>query len=193
MSNQRLDIAGLDQNTPAQSHWLLHLMEGLILIVLGLLAVFMSPWLGTALFGWLFLAGGSAGLVTTLIMWSAPGFWWSLSSAIVTIGVGGVLFALPVLGMVTLTFLLIAFLFVEGIVTIMFALEHWRALSGRWALMLASGVVDLLLAVVILAGLPTASTWAIGLIVAVNLAFGGTALIGMALTERQRDSLAGPQ
>ena len=34
----------------------------LILIVLGLLAIFMSPWLGTALFGWLFLTGGAAGL-----------------------------------------------------------------------------------------------------------------------------------
>jgi uncharacterized membrane protein HdeD (DUF308 family) len=64
MNNRRLVIAGFDQNKPAQSHWLLHLMEGLILIVLGLLAVFMSPWLGAALFGWLFLTGGAAGSVT---------------------------------------------------------------------------------------------------------------------------------
>jgi len=190
MSNQQLDIGGSNDNAASQSHWLLHLIEGLLLIALGLLAAFMSPWFGTALFGWLFLIGGFAGLVTTIVMWRAPGFLWSLLSAIVTIGVGGMLFALPELGIVTLTFLLISFLHVEGIATIMFALEHWRQLFGKWALMLASGVVDLLLGVVILAGLPTTSTWAIGLIVAVNLAFGGMALLGMALAERRRVFLA---
>ena len=94
------------------------------------------------------------------------------------------MFALPELGLVTLPLLLIAFLVLEGIVTIMLALDHWRELSGRWGWMLASGIVDLSLVVVILIGLPTTSTWAIGLIVAVNLLFGGGAMIGMALAAR---------
>jgi uncharacterized membrane protein HdeD (DUF308 family) len=89
-------------------------------------------------------------------MWHAPGFWWSLLSAVFTMGVGGFLFAQPELGMVTLFLVLITFLILEGIVTIMFALDHWRELSGRWGLMLASGIVDLTLASVILIGLPAA-------------------------------------
>ena len=88
--------------------------------------------------------------------------------------------------MVTLFLLLMTFLVFEGIFTILFALEHRRELSGRWAWMLASGIIDLCLAGVILLGLPTTSTWAIGLIVGINLATGGAAMIGMALVARAR-------
>ena len=165
-------------------HRILYLIEGIILIVLGLLAVFMPPGVGIAFFGWLFLIGGTVGLITTLIMWRMPGFWWSLLSAISTIAAGAMVFALPELGMVTLPLLLIAFLVLEGIVTIMFALDHWRELSSRWGWMLASGIVDLSMAAVILIGLPATSTWAIGLIVAVNLLFGGIAMIRMGLAAK---------
>ena len=70
--------------------------------------------------------------------------------------------------------------------TIMFALAHRRELSGRWGWMLASGIVDLSLAAFILAGLPATAVWAIGLIVGINLLFGGVAMIAMALAGRPR-------
>jgi len=165
---------------------MLHLIEGAILVLLGVLAGFMPPWFGIALFGWLFLIGGIAGLVTTLVMRRAPGFWWSLLSAVFTMGVGAMLFWQPELGMLTLFLVLMGFLVLEGIVTIMYALDHRRELSGRWGWMLASGIVDLCLAAFILAGLPATSVWAIGLIVGVNLVFGGVAMIGMALAARPR-------
>jgi uncharacterized membrane protein HdeD (DUF308 family) len=95
--------------------------------------------------------------------------------------VGGWLLVQPELGLVSLTYLLIAFFLIEGIATIMFALDHKRALSGRWGWMLVSGIVDLFLAGVILAGLPGAAAWALGLIVGVNMLFGGASMIGMAL------------
>ena len=71
-------------------------------------------------------------------------------------------------------------------VTIMLALEHWRHLSSRWGWMLASGLVDLSLAVFIVVGLPATASWALGLILAVNMIFGGGAMIGMALAARDR-------
>jgi uncharacterized membrane protein HdeD (DUF308 family) len=77
--------------------------------------------------------------------------------------------------------LLIVFFTVEGILTIMYALEHKKELSGRWGWMLASGIVDLILAVIILAGLPGTAAWAIGLLVGINMLFGGTSMIAMAL------------
>ena len=95
--------------------------------------------------------------------------------------VGGWLLIQPALGLVSLTYLLIAFFIVEGIATIMFALEHRNALSGRWGWMLASGIIDLFLAAVILVGLPGTVAWALGLIVGVNMLFGGASMIGMAL------------
>jgi uncharacterized membrane protein HdeD (DUF308 family) len=66
----------------------------------------------------------------------------------------------------------------------MFALEHKRELSGRWGMMLVSGVVDLILAGMIYAGLPGTAAWAIGLLVGINMVFGGSALIAMALHAR---------
>jgi uncharacterized membrane protein HdeD (DUF308 family) len=50
--------------------------------------------------------------------------------------------------------------------------------------MLVSGIVDLVLAAVILSGLPGTAIWAIGLLVGINMVFGGTALIAMALHAR---------
>ena len=50
--------------------------------------------------------------------------------------------------------------------------------------MLFSGIVDLALSVMIFAGLPSTATWAIGLLVGINMIFGGAALIGMALHAR---------
>ena len=83
--------------------------------------------------------------------------------------------------------ILIAFFVIEGIASIMFALDHKRELSGRWGWMLASGIIDLILATIILTGLPGTAAWAIGLLVGINMVFGGSALIAMALHAREID------
>jgi uncharacterized membrane protein HdeD (DUF308 family) len=121
------------------------------------------------------------GLVTTFWMRNAPGFWWSLISAALGVLVGGMLLARPVSGAFSLTIVLVAFFMIEGIVSIMFALDHKRELSGRWGWMLVSGAIDLVLGAMIFAGLPSTAAWAIGLLVGINMVFGGSALIGMAL------------
>ncbi|HYL02218.1 MAG TPA: HdeD family acid-resistance protein [Steroidobacteraceae bacterium] len=168
-------------------HWALFLAEGIALVVLGLLAV-MAPAIAsvaaTVFFGWILLVSGVAGLITTLRGRQVPGFAWSLLSAVVGIVAGLLLLGWPLQGTLSLTAVLIAFLWVEGIVTIMYALEHRGALSGRWGWMLASGVLDVGLGVLILAGLPGTALWALGLIVGINLLFGGWALILMALHAR---------
>jgi uncharacterized membrane protein HdeD (DUF308 family) len=139
----------------------------------------------TILFGWLFLVSGIVGLVTSFWMRHAPGFWWSLLSAVLGIVVGAMLLGSPLTGAFSLTLVLIAFFLIEGDVSIMFALDHKRELSGQWGWMLMSGLVDLALAVMILAGLPSTAAWAIGLLVGINMIFGGTALIAMALHARK--------
>jgi uncharacterized membrane protein HdeD (DUF308 family) len=132
----------------------------------------------------LFLASGIAGLLTTFWMRRAPGFWWSLVSAIVGIGAGLVLLLWRLSGVLSLTLVLIVFFACEGIASIMFALEHKRELTGRWGWMLVSGIINLALAGMILAGLPATAAWALGLLVGINLVLGGSALVGMALHAR---------
>jgi uncharacterized membrane protein HdeD (DUF308 family) len=139
----------------------------------------------TILLGWLFLVSGILGLITTFWMRHAPGFWWSLLSAVLGIVVGAVLLASPLTGAFSLTLVLVAFFLVEGAVSIMFALDHKRELSGQWGWMLASGIIDLALAIMIFAGLPSTAAWAVGLLVGINMIFGGSALIAMALHARK--------
>jgi len=168
-------------------HWALFLIEGIVLVILGLLAIVLPPIATlavTILVGWLFLISGIVGLIMTFMARQAPGFWWSLLSAALAIAAGIVLLWSPLRAAVTLTLLLIVFFTVEGILTIMYALEHKKELSGRWGWMLVSGIVDLILAAIIFAGLPGTAAWAIGLLVGINMIFGGSALIAMALHAR---------
>src|SRR5258706_11911065 len=190
MNRPEIDQIQTAMVTSLHEHWRLFLVEGIILVILGLAAVIIPPIATLAvelLFGWLFLISGIAGAITTFMMRQAPGFWWSLISAILAIAVGVVMLLWPLSGVLTLTLLLITFFIIEGAASIMFALEHKRELSGRWGWMLASGTIDLILAVIIIAGLPGTAAWALGLLVGINLVFGGTALIGMALHAREVD------
>ena len=168
-------------------HWVLFLVEGIVLLVLGAAAIIV-PMIATLAFtlliGWLFLISGVVGLITTFWMRNVPGFWWALISGVVGIAAGIVLLLWPISGTVSLTLLLIAFFLVEGIVTLMYAFEHRARLSGRWGWMLASGIVDLILAGIIFAGLPESATWVLGLLVGINLLFGGAAMVAMALAAR---------
>jgi len=181
------------QRALAQSireHWVLFLIEGIVLVVLGLLAIIIPPIATIAVtifLGWLFLISGVVGLVTTFWARHAPGFWWSLLSAVLAIAAGIVLLAWPISGAVSLTLLLIVFFTIEGVLSIMYALEHKKELSGRWGWMLTSGIIDLVLAAIILAGLPGTAAWALGLLVGINMLFGGTAMIAMAMHARSTD------
>ena len=170
-----------------REHWKMFLAEGIILLVLGLVAIIVPPIasLAVAIFlGWLLLISGIVGLITTFMMRNLPGFWWSLLSAVLGIVVGLLLIGRPVSGAISLTLVLIVFFIIEGIFSIMFALEHKRALSGRWGWLVLNGVVDLGLAGIIFVGLPGTATWALGLLVGIDLVFGGMALITMALHAR---------
>ena len=170
-------------------HWGLFLFEGIVLVILGVLAV-MAPAIAsvaaTLFFGWLLLISGIVGLFTTFRARQAPGFWWSLISAAAGIVAGVLLIGWPLIGRLSLTAVLIAFLFVEGVVSIMYALEHRNALTGRWGWMLASGILDVVLGVILFAGLPGTALWALGLLLGINLLFGGWAMIVMALYARPK-------
>jgi uncharacterized membrane protein HdeD (DUF308 family) len=189
MSIHQSDVDRLERRVASALHsgWKYLLIEGIVLVVLGAAAIVIPPIATLAveiIVGWLFLLSGILGLAMTFMMRGAPGFWWSLFSGVLAIAAGVVLIGWPLSGAVSLTLLLIVFFVMEGVATIMYALEHKRELSGRWGFMLASGVVDLVLAAIIYAGLPGTAAWAIGLLVGINMLFGGAALIALALRAR---------
>jgi uncharacterized membrane protein HdeD (DUF308 family) len=189
MSSNQVNVSDIQRSVrqALHDHWVLYLVEGVVLLVLGVAAIALPPLATlavTILFGWLFLLSGVVGLFTTFWMRQAPGFWWSLLSAVLGVAVGGLLLAMPIGGALSLTIVLVAFFVIEGGASIMFALDHKRELSGQWGWMLVSGIVDLVLAAIIFIGLPGTAAWAIGLLVGINMIFGGSALIAMALHAR---------
>jgi uncharacterized membrane protein HdeD (DUF308 family) len=197
MSTNPADLDKLRSSVASSlhAHWRLFLAEGIVLLILGILAI-VVPQIATiaaAVFiGWLLLVSGVVGLIATFRMRSAPGFVWSLVSAIIGIVAGILLLRSPVSGALSLTLILTVFLAIEGVVSILFAFEHKRELSGRWGAMLFSGVVDLFLAGIIFAGLPGTAAWAIGLLIGINLVFGGAALIAMAVHARDSATAGAP-
>jgi uncharacterized membrane protein HdeD (DUF308 family) len=175
-----------------QEHWKAFLAEGILLVVLGLAALVLPAFASLAItifLGWIFLISGVAGLALTFWQRQMPGFWWSLFSALLAIGAGIALLMRPVQGTVTLTIVVGAYLLAEGVVTVIYALAHRRELSERWGWLLVSGIVDLMLAGVIIAGLPGSALWVIGLMVGIDLVLGGASLVGMALAARKANSL----
>lgn len=171
-----------------KAHWKAFLFEGIVLAVLGLAAMTLPPLASLAVtifLGWMFLISGVAGLVVTYWARQSPGFWWSLFSAALAVLAGLILIARPMQGVLTLTIVVGAYFLAEGIATIMYALEHRRELSASWSWMLAAGLMDIVIAFLIISGLPGSAEWAIGLLVGINLVLGGASLVGMALAARK--------
>ena len=172
-------------------HWKLVLVEGIVLVVLGAMAIAVPP-IATLSFniiiGSLLLASGVMGLIATFARSSAPGFWWSLLSAIIAIAAGSMLLVMPISGVISLTLVLIAFFVAEGVASIMYAISHRNEMPGAWIVMLLSGLVDIVLGGMIFAGLPSSAAWAIGLLLGINLIFGGIAVIALAVRARNMPS-----
>src|SRR2546421_11089953 len=110
-----------EANAAIRAHWKAFLIEGILLVMLGLAAMIVPPLASLAVtifLGWMFLISGVAGLVLTFWARRMPGFWWSLISAVLAIGAGIILLAQPVQGTLTLTSVVCAYFLAEGVATI---------------------------------------------------------------------------
>jgi len=176
-----------EMSAAVKTHWKAFLFEGILLAVLGFAAMIVPPLASLAItifLGWMFLISGIGGLILTFWAQQMPGFWWSLISAALAVLAGFILLARPIQGVLTLTIVVGAYFLAEGVATIMYALEHRRELTGRWSWLMVAGILDLLVSFLIITGLPGSAEWALGLLVGINLLFGGATLIGMALAAR---------
>lgn len=171
------------------AHWKLFLIQGVIFLILGLLAVAM-PLVGTLavelLVGWLFFIGGVVRTVALLGNKHLPGFWWSLMAACLASALGLILILNPFQGVITLTMVLMALFLVEA-VSALFAALHFREHSKSWSWLLLTGLVDLLLVFLIWQGWPDTAAWAIGLLAGINLFITGWSLIMLSMAARSAE------
>ncbi|HYZ42043.1 MAG TPA: HdeD family acid-resistance protein [Stellaceae bacterium] len=168
------------------AHWKLFLGEGIVMIVLGFLAVALPniATLAVEIFiGWLFFVGGVFRVVSLWHSRQRPGFVWSMLTALLAVALGLILIFRPLAGVLTLTMVLVAFFIIEGVASIIGAIEHRRHLRS-WGWVLFSGIIDLFLAYLIWQGWPSSAGWAVGLLVGINMLFLGLSLVMTALAAR---------
>lgn len=164
-----------------QKHRGIFLAEGIIFLLLGILAIAL-PGLFTLAFelmiGWLFIFSGIIQAIRSFKAKEVPGFWVSIISSALYIVAGVFLLIYPLKGVVTLTFILTLFFFLEGIAQIVFAITLRPVRSWGWLVL--NGILALAIAFIIWSGWPGSATWVLGLLVGINLLFYGFSRIFLA-------------
>jgi len=165
------------------------IVYGIVMVALGLFAI-AAPNIATLavglMVGWLLLFGGAFGLFAVMSSGQrAPGFWWHLLTSIVFIVAGLALLTRPLAGVITLTIILAAYLLAGGIVRIMLGLGYRADIPRAWGWVLFSGIVDIVLALIIMSGMPGTATWVLGLLVGINLLMMGLSIVMVAFAVRK--------
>lgn len=148
---------------------------GVLLALLGLFALFTPLLTGLALtvsLGAILVFGA---LLHVFSAFSAGSFWgvvWQIVLAIVYAAVGVAILANPVLGLATLTLLVIWFFVLSGITQLVWAVVG----DGNRVWIALSGVVSLLLAGLLWVDFPTSALWAVGVLFGVELLSTGVAI-----------------
>jgi len=157
-----------------------------VTIVLGLLALILPHASGLAVsvvVAWLVVLSGAAYLAFAFTSLSAGGFVWRMLIGMVYILGGGYLAFHPKIALETMTVVLAVIFLLEGVMEIITFLLL-RVLSGSgWILL--HGLAAILLAYLISLPWPASSTWAVGIILGINLIFSGVTVLMYALAARK--------
>jgi uncharacterized membrane protein HdeD (DUF308 family) len=99
-----------------------------------------------------------------------------------TLVAGGYLVARPGMGLATLTLVLAAYLFVDGVFEIIYAFRL-RPIKG-WGWTLFSGIAALVLGIMIWRQFPVSGMWAVGTIAGVHMIFAGSSMASLSRAAR---------
>jgi len=164
-----------------QLDWKLILLEGIVFVILGIVALLnpfiMALSLDILLGAVLIVAGivqGFRALKDLKAHRSVP----LLIGAAFALIAGVLLFAYPMTGVLTLTLLLTAFFLVDGTSRIIGSFQY-RPLKG-WFWLLISGLISVALGLLIIFQLPMSAVWVIGIYMGIYLLLVGISLITFA-------------
>jgi uncharacterized membrane protein HdeD (DUF308 family) len=147
---------------------------GVVLLVLGIGAFIfpmVSTLVATVFIGWILLVSGIVALAGALSFHAAGPFFGALLLGLLSIAAAAFLLMNPLAGAVALTLMLGMILMIQGAFELFFAFEM-RPFPG-WTGMLASAIVSIVMAVLILATWPGISMIVLGLLLGVNFISSG--------------------
>jgi uncharacterized membrane protein HdeD (DUF308 family) len=159
--------------------WRLLLLQGAGLVLFGVAAAILSkamPLAPSALVGWLLLMTGLFRLASGFGADIASGHWSSMLLSAFVILYGASLAFYPRVTAFELTLALAIYLIVHALATLVLAASLRRE-TGRWLAILMGSIVDLVLAAAILAEEPRTYPWVFTLLLGLNLAYAGLALM----------------
>lgn len=119
----------------------------------------------------------TTGVFQALVSLGSRVHWGALASAVLSIVIGFLMLVWPWGAATALATLIIAFLFIEGAFELFFA-GVYSPFPG-WGWMLASGMITLALAILVLSSWPVSAVWFLGVAVGVNFIMFGFSLLAM--------------
>lgn len=174
---------------PVNWKWMLAL--GILMIILGTLGLVASSVLTLTsifIFGGLIFAGGIMqvihGIQSKEKDWG--GKLQHFAIALIYIIAGIIIFLDPFSTSFVLTVFLASLFAVIGVARIWYAF-YCKRLDWRWLLPAFSGVLDLVLAGIIIVTLPESALWIIGLLIAIEILLNGWLILMLALRVRKKE------
>lgn len=165
---------------------LLYAGEGVLFVVVGLLAIIYSFATSSGLavpLGWLLIIISALQAAILFGMRSLPHAGFQLISALITLLIGFLLLRDPQQARQTIVLLAVVFLMLQGVSRLTFGLSI-RPFPG-WHWVMGSGVLGILLSLVLVGSLPEPANWLVGLLVGIELIGEGTALALLAWPSRK--------
>ena len=153
---------------------------GIALVILGVLSMMAPLVTGVAVAVLVGVLLTAAGIARAALAFKAGSFGKGVLAFLLgglTVLCGLVMLARPLLGLASLTLVLVAYFLVDGISEIVFAFKA-RPMKG-WVWLLLGGIVSVVLAFLIWRQWPVSGAWAIGLLVGIKLMFAGWAMIAV--------------
>lgn len=171
-----------------QGNWRPLLYAGIVLSVIGLIAI-VAPFLTgisiAMLVGALLVVGGLFHFVGAFKGQGWAGFVWQILLGAIGVVAGLVILFNPLFGLLTLTLVVIGYLFASGVVEILMGYRLRGEKNWFWSVV--SGVLGIALAVLLWSGFPSTALWAVGLLFGINLFLTGTSMVAIALGGRTAD------
>jgi uncharacterized membrane protein HdeD (DUF308 family) len=179
---QKVDFLTMQQELfPIRDHWVLLLVLGIGLAVLGTFAFicsFVATLATVAIFGTLLFVGGIMELVNAITCRSWRGFFVHLLTGVLSAVVGLIMMDRPMAAAAGMTLLLAAAFMAGGILRIVVAaVEHMHG----WGWLMVNGFVSLFLGIFIWRHFPVDAFWLIGCFIGIDLIFAGWAWIFLAI------------
>lgn len=163
------------------------LTEGILLTVLGLVML-MLPKITTITFGLtlclaLIIYGGYKAINAIMTRNYTRHFWLDIVLGLLLLTAGVLLFMSPMFNLVFITSIIAVYFLIESISTMAFSIQNKNILYFWWAGIPVS-ILQFLIGLVIILGLPNTALWVVGVLVGANFLIAGMVMISMVIATK---------